>query len=248
MTSFGQEQALLDGDRLRQWVYRLIGNPHPGSRLRLRSLLQAINFLKSAHGLNMQGAKVLDAGSGKGDYSFFLTALFLDTSVTGYELEGPKVERARTAARALGNDRVEFHQGSLTDLPVKNVFDLAMCLDVLEHIQDDQAAINSIFEALKPGGYFILHVPNLVPPRFDFVEEGHVRDGYDNSQMSFQLKDAGFEVLQIRNPIGFCGQWADSLCEVLSGHPIFRGFGITLYAVPVWMDRFGSQSRQFPSG
>ena len=40
-------------------------------------------------------------------------------------------------------------------------FDVILMLDVLEHIEDDRAALNKLLGLLKPGGYAILTVPAL---------------------------------------------------------------------------------------
>jgi len=40
-----------------------------------------------------------------------------------------------------------------------NSFDLAICSHVLEHIQDDTAAIRNLHSVLKPGGSLIVQVP-----------------------------------------------------------------------------------------
>lgn len=248
MAKFGQEQALLERSRLRQWTFRLVGSPHAGARLRLRALLQALEVLESSYGFNMKIARVLDAGCGKGEYSFFLSTRYPGWQITGFELDGCKTERAQATVLFLDRPNVGFVQGDLLELPNREEFDLAICLDVLEHIPDDQTAIQSLHSALKPNGFLILHVPGLVRPHFDIREHGHVREGYGNEEMSRKLKQAGFEILQVRNPIGFCGQWADDLCELLSGHPFLRGIGIPLYAVLVWLDQFGSRERQFPRG
>jgi len=248
MASFGREQALSEENLLRRWTFRLIGNPHAGARLRLRSLLQALELLTLSYGFSLQGAHVLDAGSGKGEYSCFLAKRYPTARVIGHELEAPKVRRANAIAQTLGLSNLLFREGDLLELPSLEEFDLAICLDVFEHIQDDQAAITAVYHALKPGGFLVLHVPNLIPPHFHIEEPGHVRDGYDNEQMRMKLKNARFEVLQIRNPIGPCGHWADSLCELLSDRPVLRGLGIPLYTGLVWMDQFGSHDRHFPKG
>ena len=248
MAEFGKEQALFEKDPLRRVTFRLIGNPHAGARLRLRALRQALDYLQSSHGFVIERSQVLDAGSGKGEYSFFLVNRYAGVRVTGYELEEHKVMRAQAIAGAVHTDHLRFVHGNLVELPSHNEFDLAICLDVLEHIEDDRAAMRAMYGALKPAGFLILHVPNLVPALFDIVEEGHVRDGYDNEQMRDMLTHVGFEILQIRNPTGFWGHWADSLCEVLSDRPLLRGLGIPLYATLMWLDQFGSQRQSSPQG
>ncbi len=47
-------------------------------------------------------------------------------------------------------------------------FDTAVAFDVLEHIEDDVAAIGEIRRVLKPGGHFVFTVP-----AFDFIFSAH---------------------------------------------------------------------------
>jgi len=49
-------------------------------------------------------------------------------------------------------------QEAAEDLP-RGAFDVVVCLSVLEHIDDDQRALNLIFELLAPEGRLILGVP-----------------------------------------------------------------------------------------
>lgn len=51
--------------------------------------------------------------------------------------------------------------GSITDIAIKNdTFDIIFALDVLEHIEDDKTAANSLIEILKPGGLLVITVPH----------------------------------------------------------------------------------------
>lgn len=49
--------------------------------------------------------------------------------------------------------------GNACDLPFDNHFDLVTCIDILEHIENDEHAIASIYNSLAPGGTLVLHVP-----------------------------------------------------------------------------------------
>jgi SAM-dependent methyltransferase len=85
--------------------------------------------------------------------------------------------------------RLEFDSGS---------FDAVTMFDVLEHIPDDSRAISEISRVLKPGGYFLISVPNehwcypyyrfmkpICPSEEEmFAEWGHVRRGYSLDQLS----------------------------------------------------------------
>lgn len=75
-------------------------------------------------------------------------------SVTGVELSGPSTELARS--RGVG-DVVE---GSVMQMPFEpDTFDLTVSLDVIEHLQDDVAAMQELRRVTKPDGTLLVTVP-----------------------------------------------------------------------------------------
>jgi SAM-dependent methyltransferase len=51
-------------------------------------------------------------------------------------------------------------QADVTELPLADQsFDLILCLHVLEHVQDDGAAMRELFRVLAPGGRAVIQVP-----------------------------------------------------------------------------------------
>ena len=76
-------------------------------------------------------------------------------AVTGIELASTSLEVAR--ARELG----PVVSGSLDDpLPFDGgAFDLAVALDVLEHVADDEAALRELARVVAPGGRLLVTVP-----------------------------------------------------------------------------------------
>jgi SAM-dependent methyltransferase len=75
-------------------------------------------------------------------------------TVTGVELSPPSVEIARR--RATG----EVIEGSILEMPfAAESFDLAVSLDVIEHLQDDLAALKELRRVVAPGGRLLVTVP-----------------------------------------------------------------------------------------
>ncbi len=98
--------------------------------------------------------------------------------------------------------KIPLFQADITRAPVgESIFDAISCLNVLEHIQDDMAALRSMREMLKPGGLLALTVP-LGPNLYDMFDEihYHVRR-YTLDEMREKLRSAGFEV-RFSNAIG----------------------------------------------
>jgi SAM-dependent methyltransferase len=81
-------------------------------------------------------------------------------------------------------------------LPAGRHVDTVVCLNVLEHIEDDAAALESMGRALLPGGRAIILVPND-PSAYGTLDKaiGHYRR-YTCSQIETLLSHTGFEVEQ----------------------------------------------------
>jgi SAM-dependent methyltransferase len=96
-------------------------------------------------------ARVLDAGCGSGRNMVELAHL---GEVTGVELSDTSVELAR--ARGVG----EVVAGSVLEMPfADDSFDLAVSLDVIEHLDDDLAAMRELRRTVAPGGGLLVTVP-----------------------------------------------------------------------------------------
>lgn len=84
------------------------------------------------------------------------------------------------------------------------MFDSIVCLNVLEHIKDDNFAIKNLFALLKPGGKLILLVP---AHQFLYGEIdrsiGHLRR-YNKGDLTKLLEEAGFKILLSRK-LNFLG-------------------------------------------
>ncbi|MCS7312864.1 MAG: class I SAM-dependent methyltransferase, partial [Acidobacteria bacterium] len=72
--------------------------------------------------------------------------------------------------------------------------DTALCVNVLEHIEDDMGALRAIHASLVPGGRLLLFVP-AHPWLYGTVDRaiGHFRR-YTKSDLLAKLKTAGFHV------------------------------------------------------
>ena len=98
------------------------------------------------------GARILDAGCGSGRN---MVELARRGTVTGVELASQSLELARE--RDVGT----VLPGSL-DEPLAladAAFDLAVALDVLEHVRDDDRALRELARVIAPGGRLLVTVP-----------------------------------------------------------------------------------------
>ncbi|HEY4895757.1 MAG TPA: class I SAM-dependent methyltransferase, partial [Solirubrobacteraceae bacterium] len=120
----------------RHWWYR-------GRRTVLDGVLRSLGL--------PQEARILDAGCGSGRN---MVELARYGHVTGVELSDTSVELAR--ARNSG----EVIAGSVLEMPFADgSFDLAVSLDVIEHLEDDLGALRELRRTMAPGGALLVTVP-----------------------------------------------------------------------------------------
>lgn len=86
-------------------------------------------------------------------------------------------------------------QADARSLPFKNEFDVVGAFDVLEHIDDDRAALGSLREAVRPGGGVILTVPQHPWLWSDFDRASHHVRRYRRGELEAEAGAAGLEIL-----------------------------------------------------
>lgn len=133
----------------------------------------------------------LDVGAAGGGNTRVLLRRGWRAAALEYGAEGAQVchERGIAVLRADAT-RLPLAPGSL---------DLVVAFDVLEHLDDDKAATHGVFEALRPGGTFLVAVP--CDPRLwsaHDVAVGHVRR-YTRPELVDLLESTGFRIDTVRS-------------------------------------------------
>jgi ubiquinone/menaquinone biosynthesis C-methylase UbiE len=111
--------------------------------------------------LNLKGGeKVLDVGSGLGQFSRAM-ARVAGTRVVGIERSDEQIAQAVQQAKADGEEGlVEFRAGDARQLPLEEAewrtFDVAHTRFVLEHVPDPLNVVKQMVRAVKPGGRVLL--------------------------------------------------------------------------------------------
>ena len=88
--------------------------------------------------------------------------------------------------------------GSLPDgMPVAGPFDVVTLLDVIEHIDDDVAALDAVRKLMRPDGLLVVTVPALMWLWSPHDEAVHHRRRYVRKRLVDVLDRAGFDVLRV---------------------------------------------------
>lgn len=114
-------------------------------------------------------ARVLDAGGGNGMYASQIQRRYEKVQVELFEIEFERVREAKAEMI----DHALVAAGEY--LPYANEsFDTIISNEVIEHVMDDQLAVNEMVRTLKIGGHLILFCPNRWYP---FEQHGHYWKG-----------------------------------------------------------------------
>jgi 2-polyprenyl-6-hydroxyphenyl methylase/3-demethylubiquinone-9 3-methyltransferase len=102
--------------------------------------------------LQAQNLSVLDVGCGGGILSEEFARV--GCRVTGIDPSTPSLETARNHAAKEGLP-IEYRQANGESIPFNaDSFDVVVCCDVLEHVDDLEKTIREVARVLKPGGMF----------------------------------------------------------------------------------------------
>jgi SAM-dependent methyltransferase len=144
---------------------------------------------------------VLEVGAGHGTFTDLLIRPAERIVATDVSERCIGVLRERFAGHAM----VTVVQGSLAEARDLGPFDTVVVINVLEHVEDDKAALKDVAANLKPGGRLVLWVPafELLYSEFD-RRIGHYRR-YRVAEVRSLLEGAGLQIVEARyvNPVGW---------------------------------------------
>lgn len=110
-----------------------------------------LEMILKAAGHRIEG-KILENGCGVGMYVEHLSAF--GGTVIGLEYDFERAAEAHARSPHILNAAGEF-------LPLPSAtFDLILSHEVIEHVQDDRAAVREMVRLLKPGGRAVIFCPN----------------------------------------------------------------------------------------
>ena len=188
--------------------------------------LEAMSFAVNYHRWIIEefrpflGASVAEVGAGTGNFTQML--LEHTEQLDCFE---PSENMFPKLVETVGNNRkVNTHQsyfGDTQDEQPKN-YDTVIYVNVLEHVEDDEAELRIIQDALSPGGYALIFVPALSWLFSELDKQvGHYRR-YHKKPLSRLVRDAGLELVTIKY-FDFAGILPWYVAFVLLGKSISGG-------------------------
>lgn len=145
-----------------------------------------------------QGGKLLDIGCSIG--------IFLDAASKHFDVEG--IETSRWAYSEAAK-RHTVYDRPLSELKLQKKYDVVTLFGVIEHFEDPTRELVSIFNALKPGGLFIVYtgdadawLPRILGKRWWWFQGMHTFY-FSKRTCRLLLEKCGFEVISTKTYITY---------------------------------------------
>ena len=178
--------------------------------LRSWHVRRELKILKTSrpHKLN-----ILDAGSGFGQYTWFMQSLFRKAAILAVDVKAEQVADCNAFFTRMGKNKVRFEVADLTLFTWNDHFDLILSVDVMEHIEEDVKVFRNFYDSLTQEGILLISTPSDQGGSDvhdhdhgeSFIDE-HVRDGYGMDEIREKLRMAGFSRTEARYTYGKPGQ------------------------------------------
>jgi len=157
-------------------------------------------------------AHILDAGSGFGQYSYYMSGLSPKYCILSVDVKEDQVCECNRFFQAIKRENVLFKIGDLTQFRKEEKFDLILCVDVMEHIEEDVKVFENYYASLKEGGQVIISTPSDQggsdvhgDDDSSFIDE-HVRDGYNMQEIKDKMRSVGFSKVKAHYSYGAPGK------------------------------------------
>jgi SAM-dependent methyltransferase len=154
---------------------------------------------------------ILDAGAGFGQYTYWMWRRYPEGQILAVDVKEEQVADCNRFFGQLNAKNVRFEVADLTAFERPESFDLALSVDVMEHIEDDTGVFRNICRSLKPGGILLISTPSDQggsdaddESDSSFIGE-HVRNGYNLQEITDKLRQAGFSKVDARYTYGVPG-------------------------------------------
>lgn len=158
-------------------------------------------------------ASILDAGFGFGQHSYYMASRNKLWKIFGIDVKDEQVEDCNRFFKQINYTNIEFQVGDLTKYRNEDSYDLIVCVDVMEHIEEDVKVFENYYHSLHKGGMVLISTPSDQggsdvhdhDNEESFIDE-HVRDGYNINEIQDKMRSVGFDKIEASYGYGAPGK------------------------------------------
>jgi SAM-dependent methyltransferase len=170
--------------------------------------------LRTILGKQERPVQIYDAGCGFGQYSYYCATHFPSSTIYAVDVKKEQIDDCTRFFQHAGVKNASFAIEDLTQIGHENRFDLAVSVDVMEHIPDDVGVFRNLYRSLRSGGTLLVNTPSDLggsdahgPEDESFIGE-HARNGYGVDEIKTKLTSVGFRVDSVKFAYGPWGSIA----------------------------------------
>jgi 2-polyprenyl-3-methyl-5-hydroxy-6-metoxy-1,4-benzoquinol methylase len=140
-------------------------------------------------------ANCLDAGSSSGEFVYLLKSR--SHNAQGVEANIPYAEYSQSQLK------IQVSISPFSEFKTEEKFDLITMFHVLEHLEHPIRDLSHLGNILKPGGYFVIEVPNILYPDMAFSHKWHPGHlfSFSAQTLSMLMQKVGFKTISCA-PLG----------------------------------------------
>jgi SAM-dependent methyltransferase len=155
---------------------------------------------------------ILDAGSGFGQYTYYLSGLKPTSKILAVDVKEDQIQECEDFFRKASINNVDFQYADLVKFRNPDAYDLILSVDVMEHILEDVQVFDNFYHSLKNGGMLLISTPSdqggsdAHEDNADSFIGEHVRNGYNINEIQDKLRSVGFGKIEARYAYGTPGK------------------------------------------
>lgn len=161
---------------------------NPAQKYRREMIIQMI------HQLSPKECQIIDIGCGQGDMTALLTRCFPKNKIYGLDYSEQAIKLAQKKVNVAQFFKIDMRICNQVEF-LKSSMDIAICSEVLEHLDDQLTFLKNIASLLKPHGTLIVTVPSGPRSAYD-KHLGH-RNHFKKSRLADLLSQTGFKTNKI---------------------------------------------------
>jgi SAM-dependent methyltransferase len=224
---------------VRERLERRVRHLPPARRLRFGLALRSLERFARDRPL-----RVLDAGAGEGILALAIARRHPAWTVVAADARDEALQVGRRDADREGVRNLRFELLDLTRPVPGPPYDAVLAMECLEEIEDDEAAVASLAEVLRPGGLLLVHVPERdwrpVLRSSDARWKDEVRHGYSSEELVALLERHGLELRRIvattRGTVRLAQEVRDRL---KAARLAVRALAYPPLTAALWLERLG---------
>lgn len=198
-------------------IFFLFGQDFIGAEIRLAHFKKALQRIPE-----LKNKRILDAGCGTGDFSFYVAERFPKAKICAYDINKNAIEQNKKIQKDHGILNIAFYEQDLLKLEEKETYDLVFSIGTLIYFSKEETKhiLQNLLSALKKGGFLYLDLPqedfleinffptSWYPMYYKALKEENSGDLFSFEEIQVLLQEIGCTLVFTNKSFSYLGKFA----------------------------------------